>query len=100
MEAFEQKRLRALWAMVLTVAIQDALAGITKARRSIHSASAELWIFDPENTTVSNSFDNVCGFLDFDPDRVRGIVRQMGERVKNGARVRDVLSGLPGRKHA
>lgn len=99
MDKFEQKRLRALWAMVVTVAIQDVLAGVTRAHRSIHARSAELWIFDPENARASNSFDSICDFLDFDPDRVRGIVRQMSERVKNGAAVREVLSGLPGRKH-
>lgn len=62
---------RALWMKVIIRAVFDWVTyrDNTKLDKRKYAESAHEWIF--KKSLLFNSFDNICRYLDIDPDRIR-----------------------------
>jgi len=93
MEFEEQKQLRALWAAVLYLAIQDVL--VSGSRRGSNAKSAERWIFEAGHE--SNGFECICEILDIDPGQVRAKVHAMMDQAAGGVPRRNIIPSRNGK---
>lgn len=68
---------RALWMKVIVRAVFDWVTyrDHSKLEKRKHAESAHSWLFD--KSLLFNSFDNVCKYLDIDPERIRSRAKMM-----------------------
>lgn len=67
---------RSLWAAVLMQAVTDHVYP-SSSTKNHERVSARLWLFDDHHADALNSFENVCGYLDLDPERIRAQIVRM-----------------------